>query len=136
MLLRLDARGVHQAFAEMQEAANFEAEVRERPVINGPQRRRSHMSDIISYYDTYVCAVMARVCSIGRAIVTAVCGRPFAFLRARSRGVRRTRARDRGLRSSADRWRGSHFRAPILPRGPADARRHAANGSVHPPPGR
>ena len=53
MLLRLDTRGVRQTFAEIQEAANFEAEVREPPIINAPWRRLSHMSNIISYYDTY-----------------------------------------------------------------------------------
>src|ERR1700728_759670 len=131
MLLRLDARGAHEAFAEMQEAANFEAEVRERPVINGPWRRLSHKSIIISYYDTYVRAVIIRGCLVGRAIVTTACGRPSGFLRAHSRGARRTRAHDRGLRSSADPWRGSRFRAPMLRRAPADARRHAAIGSVH-----
>ena len=78
VLLRLHSRGAHQTFAEIQEAANFKAEVCERLVINGLWRRLSHTSDIISYYDIYVRAVIAKVCSIGRAMVTAVCGRLFA----------------------------------------------------------
>jgi len=38
VLLRLDARGMRLPLAEIQEAANFKAEIRERMVINGPWR--------------------------------------------------------------------------------------------------
>src|SRR5271155_6190741 len=53
MLLRLEAGGMHQAFAEIQEAANFEAEVRQGLVINGSWRCFPHSRHIISYYDVY-----------------------------------------------------------------------------------
>jgi len=69
VLLRLHARGVYQTFAKIQKAANFEAEVRERLVSNGPWRRISHTSKIISYYDTYTQMDIAKVCSIAGCLL-------------------------------------------------------------------
>ena len=50
MLLRLHAGGVRNTFAEIQEAADFEAEIRERMIINGGSRVVLHYFSHVQLY--------------------------------------------------------------------------------------
>jgi len=105
VLLRLDASGVHQAFADIQEAANCKAEVRERLVIDRSWRCVLHTSNIISYYDTYARAESMKMRAIAEqssqllaesflrldvrvAVALVECVRPVAdYVRAQADGV-------------------------------------------------